>query len=303
MKNISHFIILLVCFIDVMSLNAEEATSNQQAEINFAVKNEVLALNNSADEPIWIDLNQEKHLILKYLPKGRKERGNVLLLHTDGENADHPRLIRPLAKQLSRLGWTLFIPNIAQADLPTLEKKTNKDSTLTDNEPTATEETSNDTPQAKQKEIKDSQSIKKRFINAQQYQTYFSALCKAIFEQTTIKQQPSLIIANQNSAYWSLECLQLAASTPVVLLQPQLPTGVENDLESRFSNPTNPIFSFRSISRLKNAFSLAFEKRIWRSKQQRFNVGMLSNQKLEIEDNNVAKTISGWIDRQSKKAN
>ena len=81
-------------------------------------------------------------LILKHLSKSKIKRGNVLFLHTDGESANHHRIVRPLAIQMSQLGWNVFIPNIAKEDFKKpkfgtkrktyqTEEKTNKEESNT----------------------------------------------------------------------------------------------------------------------------------------------------------------------------
>ena len=137
------------------------------------------------------------------------------------------------------------------------------------------------------------------FQNSQAYQNYFDSLCQAVLDQTEVSKQPIVIIANQNAAYWSLSCLNhVNQSVPTIFLQPQLPVGVENNLIELFSKQTNPIFSFHIKNSQVDSFSEAFKKRVWRSRYQRFNIGMLGPTKLQAENTVIARTITGWVDKQ-----
>lgn len=306
-------ICLLFLFLFVVSasnqLNAEEAPQIQQPPLDetvssmvFSVSIEKLAETASADEVLWFDTNTDKHLLLKHRTKGRKERGNILLLHAQSENADHTRLIQPFARQLSRLGWNIFIPNIAKEDFP-------KNASLKDIEPeTKSQDNKNNSEELKSEQegeiLNQSKEDLKQytFSSSQEYQNYYVKLCQAILEQTDISKAPLVIIANQNAAYWALECIKfLNKQTPVVLLQPQLPKGIKDNLSEIFAAQSNPIFSFHPDSEKNGTFTKTFKKRLWRSRFQRFNVGMLSSTNLQEEDSRVAKTITGWVEKQRKK--
>lgn len=288
-----------------------------KATIQFSVDNTVLESLAKSDETIWIDVDTNKHLVLKYRGKGKKQRGNVLLLHSKGENPNHSRLIQPLANQLVNLGWNLFIPNIVQPDYPIVSntKKQNKNTTLVEQTDSSTanveENKGNNDPQTQSvktgEELKDSnntdleQVTNKAFQSYSNYQDYYLKLCEAIFDQTKLSNQPMLIIANQKAAYWSLPCLKLTKNeTPIIFLQPELPKGVKNNLEKLFSEQTNPYFYFQPDNIKNNPFTRAFEKDLWRAKYQRFNIGLLSRYKLEKEDTFVARMITGWIEKQQK---
>ncbi len=291
----------------INDINAEEKVTNEQVKANdlilFNVTNLRLSESTSSDEQIWLNINNHKHLLLKNLSNGRKERGNVLLLHAQGENADHFRLINPLSKQLTRLGWNVFIPNIAKEDYPIhLNKKPSnlseqdKETAKNDSKP----ETSNNTEKLN-KGLNDT-NLNNSFKDHQEYQVYFNNLCKSIFEQTDLSKMPYIIIANQNTAYWLLDYLQNAnKQTPVIFLQPQLPTSITNNLSEIFKKLSNPIFSFHVTHEKEDTFNKAFKKRLWKSRYQQFNTGMFSSSNLHKENNSVAKTFTGWIEKQRKK--
>lgn len=285
----------------------KEASNENKNSPAFSVSLKLLEQYSSADETIWIDVEQNNHLILKHRNNGRKERGNILLFHAQGENPDHSRLIQPLTEQLTKLGWNLFIPGIAVADFPKriLQKDQSQQEKQTGSEPNNLSNSQQSNSQTENSVDNGSMlpaQTKFFFKNSQAYQDYFIALCQAIYDQTEISKQPFIIITNQNTAYWSLPCLNmLNSSTPTIFLQPQLPISVEDNLDDLFSKQTGPIFSFHVNSSTNTAFSEAFKKRIWRSEIQRFNIGILNSTKLAKENTNIAKTITGWVDKQRKK--
>jgi len=314
-KN-TQFYCLIVFGLMLSGLLQAEQTQNQsetaptemteKSSLKYSISNQQLSQNTKADEILWVDVNSNKHLVLWHRGKSRKERGNVLLLHAQGENAEHLRIIQPLTKQLVLLGWNLFIPNIAQEDFakPVITNKENEDTEQsgdpekktvpTKEQESSQQQTTNETPKEEKQTIH-------FFKNGQGYQEYFSALYQAIFEQTEIAKLPTIIIANQNSAYWTIKSLDNGKLTPVIFLQPQLPDGITNDLDKIFALQTNPLFSFHITSKQADVFSKSFRKRLWRSKFQRFNTGMLSSSKVQEEDSVIAKTITGWVEKQRKK--
>jgi len=309
------FLMFLIGFLLIESSNAAEDQSSPKITtiesentnhftLSYSTPIDELSQNTIADNILWVNAISNKHLVLWHRGKGRKERGNVLLLHAQGENAEHFRLIHPLTKQLTKLGWNIFIPNIAQEDFPKLLVGTqNKDKTNNnDVSNTTLPDQSNILQQDSNDEMRASIDTGEFFFkNAQEYQNYFSSLYQGIFEQTDITKLPTVIIANQNSAYWSLKCLDNKRLTPIIFLQPQLPIGVSNNLAETFAQQTNPLFSFHPVSTNTDIFNTMYKKRLWRSKFQRFNTGMLSSSKLQDEDNIVAKTITGWVEKQRKK--
>jgi len=319
--KVGYFFILLIglIFIELAHSAKEQPTSeiatedkiennNKNPAIKFSTSASLLSKTTRADEILWIDVNSNKHLILWHRAKGRKERGNVLLLHAQGENADHSRLIQPLAKQLVRLGWNLFIPSIAQEDfpIPFINKngeETNQESpSEKGNKAIDSDQTDNSSQKVDSNTQSNIQKSAFTFENSQSYQNYFSSLYQAVFEQTEIAKQPTIVIANQNTAYWTLQCLIANKQlTPIIFLQPQLPMGVNSDLVEIFTRQTNPLFSFHLTNVTQDIFNQTFKKRLWRSKFQRFNTGMLSSSKIQLEDDRIAKAITGWVERQRKK--
>jgi len=288
-----------------------DSVSNK-TPLTFSILLDELELNNTADEALWIDVAENKHLVLTRLANGRKERGNVLLFHSQGENADHVRLIQPLSKQMAQLGWNVFIPNIAVENFPqpSATKNANQQPVLEKNsaekisnqEKINSQEKNTENSAKKDNVPSDLHGISYYFNNQQAYQDYFNSLCKAVLEQTDASKKPFVIIANQNAAYWSLSCLnQISQSVPTIFLQPQLPIGVEDNLLTLFAEQKNPVFSFHIKNSLTDPFSDAFKKRVWPSEYQRLNMGMLGTTKLQAENTIIARTITGWVDKQRKK--
>jgi len=294
-----------ICFLSISATKSAEPTKDDQVEkenINnppFSVNLNSLKNRATSEETQWFNVGDDKHLLLIHRAKARKERGHVLLLHAQSENADHLRLIQPLSKQLARLGWRVYIPNIAKEDFPP-PKINQKSQTVNENiDGAPNDDNSSTSPTPDQITA----STKEYFFKSMEiYQEYYSTLCQSILEQTDIGEKPLILIANQNSAYWSIQCLnKFSAITPIIMLEPELPKNQPIELETLFAQQTSPLFSFSESYDKKNPFSNAFEKRIWKAKNQRFNVGMLSSSKMNIEDISVAKTITGWIEKQRKK--
>lgn len=307
-KNITLFIILFCCSIGIRVKAEQEAVeiennlSTKEIGMRFSVSIQQLRQNTTADEALWIEIANKKHLILKHSTKGRKQRGNVLLLHAQGENADHLRLIQPIAKQLAILGWNIFIPSIALEDFAKPLSLTNKSELNELNQTNASTETVPADASKQTEEIPVEHRNQFAFKDSNDYQQYFVKLCKATIEQMTLSKLPTIVIANQNSAYWAIQCLNSTQQlTHIIFLQPQLPQGITNNLGDIFALQTLPVFSFQSTFRDKDIFATTFKKRLWRSRYQRFNIGMLSSSKIHKENNNIARTITGWIERQTKK--
>jgi len=307
MQNSKCFVPLLftLCLTQSFNLSAMEneppptqTQTNKGLSLSFSVANEPLEQNASSDETQWIDVDSNRHLLLIHNAKGRKERGHVLLLHTQGENADHPRLVQPLAKQLTRLGWKVFAPNIAAEDYFVESTKTENAETQNNN----SENKQDNNEKGNSTEIPKENKSSFAFESKEKYQEYYTNLCKAIFDQSEITKQPLILIANQNSAYWSIPCLSITKElTPIIFLQAELPLGIAKNLDEIFAQQTSPLFSFRVSHDKKDPFTKSFEKRLWQAKNQRFNVGMLQSQKLDIENVSIARTITGWIEKQRKK--
>lgn len=292
------------------NLSSEENTSFEQKptiksiekQISFNISNNTLENHARVEQILRIKVEGNEHLVLHYASRGRKQRGNALLFHAEGESPANSRLIKPLVSQLTNLGWNLFVPNIAKEDYPKSILMENKGSGLVDQESSQTSETENDNAIKTNSSADEATEKGQYFFNdSAAYQDYFISLCKAIFEQTKLLEQSTLLIANQHGAYWSINCLQhTKQTTPIVLLAALLPDLPKNDLAEKFAVQTSPVYSFKLDDSTKSEFDRVFDKRIWNSNFQRTNIGMLSPRKLSIEDDSIARSITGWIEKQRK---
>jgi hypothetical protein len=272
--------------------------------ITWSVDLERLSKNNSGNEFFWMDINNEKILVIKYFAKGRKKRGNIIMMHAQGENPDHPRITQPLATQLSQLGWQVFVPTLPIEDYPvtpdiiapaaepdnsTQSNDAEQNATQTNTSETAT--TESDVPTKKASFFADTSS----------YQEFINQCLLKLIEQVTPKSENLVLIGNKNSAYWILSSTKIQSDLrQVVLLDPELPKMVENDLTTSFQGQFLPIHSFMQNDTKFNAFSQAFEKQLWLSSFKRINQGLVTNRKIEIEDIRIAKAITGWVDSLKK---
>ena len=271
-------------------------------------------------------------LILKHNAKSRKKRGHVLFLHTNGESANHLRIVRPLSIQLSQLGWNVFIPNIAKEDFikpkfgtkrKTFDKSkqnvSTSEQTFNKEETPANESVSDETNKELAKETpsnsnsgnstteKDAiksnlQEISHYFDSTGKYQDYIKEVCNKVFADPEWMKQPRILILNQSSSYWGLSCLE-NLRMPTVFLDPQFPFGVKNDLVDIFSKQSSSFYVFYSqlTANTKMAsFSKALSSNQWRSKSQRYNQGILPKGNLNIEDTGLAKRITGWAEKLRK---
>lgn len=284
---------------DIKETELKDPIDKNNELARFISSSEKISQISNANENIWVDVKEHKNLVLKHVTQYKNKRGNVLIFHAQGENALHTRLIQPLTKQLLTLGWNVFIPNIMKESFP---KKVDIPIQVENIETENLQDTAN--------VKKDEQSVDKvgnapnktkyTFENLQEYQVYFNDLCSGIFDQTKILDHPLLIITNQHSAYWSIECLKLAKSViPVVFLQPESPLETNSQLKNIFLEQSAPFFSFAPINK-NSHFSKMLKQGFWLSKSQRFNERLVSNLKLEEQNYELAKKITGWVESQRK---
>lgn len=266
---------------------AEIDDTNSSAVIQYNVSNEALLKKATFDRKINITVEENKHIVLQYFSRGRKQRGQVIFLHAEGESPVNTRLVQPLTSQLMDLGWTIYLPNIAVEDYPKPQKaETDK------KKDTATSPNSEKSANTEISYFKDHVA----------YQKYYSQLCQAVLKQIETNKQPTIIVANQNSAYWSIDCLtETDLVSAVVFLSPSLPELSKNDLDEKFSKQSLPLFSFKTNHQTSDPFRKAFNKGNWQSSFHRFNIGMLPNVRLNIEDHSIARTVTGWLEKQANK--
>jgi|GEM_PF-3187726 len=273
----------------------------------FNVELEALEKMNDANESYWLDIGEQKTLVLKYWARGKVSRGHLILLHAQGEHADHPRIMKPLARQFSEQGWHVYLPNLPVADYP--NNKVLSDNEKSDISPESEANQQQDpaqNPASSNAQLeqapKDSVPTTMQFFSDE---TAYQLLINQTIEQLISTIQPELnnllVLANQNSGYWILDSLKtLPAISQVVLLEPQIPMDIDKNLESSFNGQNLPVFTFVENSEIPSDFIVAFDRQLWRSPFQRINRGTFSNQGIEMEDTRISKLISGWVSRQQK---
>lgn len=251
-----------------------------------------LEKDHSADESFWINLDNQKTLVLNYWAKGKKRRGNVILLHSPGENADHPRLIYPLSKQLSALGWNVFIPNLPKEDFLPIKEKIEL-------ETPASETKTPEKLAEKEDTLQKANSLSKKYFFAddKEYQQIFNKLLEEVINKIPQSEDNLLVITSQNTSYWVLDKLK---SDPkinfVAFLAPETPSRIKVNLKTSFELQKLPLFAFFPENDFSLQFSNAFKQNFWKVDNIRINRNLISQQGIILEDNQISKLISGWIE-------
>ena len=294
-----------------VSPRSEPEKNSPKPGFDFSVDLKALALQHSADDKSWIECGGEQHLLLSHLAKGRRLRGNVLLFPAQGDSPDDLHLAQPLARQLSDIGWQVFVVSVARADFP-IVKVSQQSSEL------ASEDVAEDV--AGEGDNKSIESAEKgtdqgqikgvnadlpgaKFTNAAEYQSYFCDLLKNTIEGSTLQQTPLVIIGAQQNAYWMLQCVGSHSEIKdLVLLDPEIPESIDANLRSLFEAQTLPVFVFADGDESISPFVEAFRRKYWRSNNIRINRGTLERSGLAIEDNRIARAITGWIESQSARS-
>ncbi|WP_196140065.1 DUF3530 family protein [Aliikangiella sp. G2MR2-5] len=306
-----RFTIILSILLSKNALSQEQeanSASGQESELppavsfSFSTDLQYLSKNNKADEAEWIDIAEGKILLLKYLSKGRKDRGNAIILHAQGENPAHQRLTFPLSTQLSSLGWQVWVPAIPEPDYPdisqTLPLETNKVSEDSDNSP-STENISDDSGQSNG--IGRATGLTKvYFANSQSYQKFFNELMSKVSAKIPGSKRPVLLIGNQKNAFWMLNNENSNFFTHLVLIAPEVPNKGEEQLKSKFESQSAPVYIFLQEGINSAPFTKAIANGFWKSKFQRLNRSILSPYNQQEESVMIGKTITGWITAQNK---
>ncbi len=306
------FFAFLVLLPATSSLAAETTETETQAQdsndglasppqIAWSVDQSLLELNHQADESLWLETDTHKSVVLKYRAKSRKLRGRIILLHAQGEHADHTRLIKPLAVQFSQLGWQVFIPNLPLEDFP-YELVRQAESTEQNNEqPQASENNNDDTNSTKVESNNTTHNSPTNFFSdAQAYQQYIDQLISQLIQKIGTNSDPLVLIGNQNSALWMLESTKSNdALTQAVLLEPQLPPFINKTIEYYFKDQKIPVYTFIQNSVQSTPFIEGFDRHYWKAKFQRRSKGIINSKQIDIEDSQIAKAISGWVDIQT----
>ncbi|MCW9000543.1 MAG: alpha/beta hydrolase family protein, partial [Kangiellaceae bacterium] len=278
--------------------------SNANKKIEWPINLQLLEQQSKADDNFWLQLDEEKTLVLKYFAQGKKLRGNILLLHTEGENPQHVRIIDPLARQLSRLGWQVWSPTLPLADYPIkkppLQNLDSNSQNANSNTQTSGEESENlpngassqneNSPQTNTSQnseqnasnnqafVGESQDI--YFKTIESYQTFFTQLISQIIGDAAGSPGQFAIVANQTSAFWILPTVASDERIDqLIMIAPQLPKGVNAELEALFQSQNGPVYTFIDDESNSQEFIKAFQKQLWKSSYQRLNRGVIDNLK------------------------
>lgn len=286
-----------------------ETLPEQSAKIRFIAAPKKLALNIDNKSISWINVLNEQHLVFKRSFKSRIYRGNVILFHAPGENPLHNRLINPLSSQMSDLGWNTFSSNIGFPDfqrkikiVETIEQnqssqQDSEQQALSEQKATGNEEPVN--PQESDKpEPEPESAINKTegFFKADSsFQEYFSLICQETLKLVKITEEPTIILADGEAAYWILDCLkQMSPNTPIVIIEPSVPFFAYQKLDSTLESIDNPIFTLATENNDDYFVELIKQQKL-RSTKRRFNQSALINSKINIENTTIAKLITGWV--------
>jgi len=295
---------------DVESVDpSAETLPEQSAKIRFIAAPKKLALNIDNKSISWINVLNEQHLVFKRSFKSRIYRGNVILFHAPGENPLHNRLINPLSSQMSDLGWNTFSSNIGfpdfQRKIKTVETIEQNQSSQQDSEQQALSEqkaTGNEEPvnpqESDKPEPEPESAINKTegFFKADSsFQEYFSLICQETLKLVKITEEPTIILADGEAAYWILDCLkQMSPNTPIVIIEPSVPFFAYQKLDSTLESIDNPIFTLATENNDDYFVELIKQQKL-RSTKRRFNQSALINSKINIENTTIAKLITGWV--------
>jgi hypothetical protein len=297
----------------------ESIVETNQPTISFNVDPKQLAESIGPTGVQWIDVRENKHLLMIIEHRAKNERGNILLLHAQGENPNHPRLNFPLASQLSQLGWNVFIPHLPTEDfpIPTALENQNGSKGSSDGQQ-QTEEQANAEPEQEQSSSVASTETEKSnseqnaqesnpnlpqyfFESEEQYQKYFVEICEAVKNNTKIVDLPTAIVSNQNSSFWALPCLSIIGNiTPIVMLEPQFPSSAKPTLEKQLSDQSEPLYALITSESTRKPFFHLLNRGKWGGKNQRTNTSLLPKGSLPMENITIAKSITGWIEKQRK---
>lgn len=320
-RTFTYPFFLISLILNYSSVDAEEAETNtensntqiesQPPSVPWPMAQERIEKDNNADTSFWIEIDDNQSLLLQYRKKNPKLRGNIIFLHAQGENATHSRITSPLAQQLSRLGWDVFIPNLPMEDFPSPTTQSNSETTNNspieqpDNQVTqsnAASNTSTNSPNTNDEEAsKEELPVpQKVFFNSpDDYQVFINKVINAVLQKIPSPSNQLVLIGNQHSAYWMLKSTQtIKQISQVVLINPQIPSNITPDLKSNFEQQSTPVFAFIPNNIQSSPFLDAFNQRYWRTKFFRLNRDIIETKQLHIEDTRLAKAITGWINSQ-----
>lgn len=288
-----------------------------KAILSFNVEPKLLHSTLDRYKTQWLTVRETQHLLLMVEQQGKIERGNILFFHAQGENPSHPNLVKPLSLQLSKLGWNVFIPHIANEDFPRKvlppinEAPTNNESSEEGAEQTKSADTNeqklpddnSETPSTEQDEnvVLKQQEELFFFENEAEYQQYIEDICQSIRNDTDIDQLPTFFITHRNSSIWSIPCLKLSSTaSPIVMLNPQSPLTDIDQIEALFKQQSVPLYSIFSSEDDNEPLYRLLKSKKWGGSNQQLRKYFFPTGNLSEENNGLAKLITGWIEKQRK---
>ncbi|MGX5175256.1 DUF3530 family protein [Aliikangiella sp. IMCC44653] len=308
------FILVFAANTDAAEQETETATPTpvaqppQPASAKFSSNLEKLAAKKPSDEQFWIEIDSTKVLLLKYWADGRINRGNIVLLPDPSENPAHPRLIYPLAKQLSLLGWTVYAPALPLADFSVVKEEqaeqnpaaTQAASTEPNNtqQPPASSENAaqQDTNEAAQSPPAKLPITQPFFSDKAAYQNYINQIIQNTLQKIAPKTEKLVLIGNWRSAFWLLDNkIQAQDVSHIVFIHPKLAHADKAMLENQFKAQNLPVMGLFNIDQSENEFLMCFRKQLWQAPRIRIHQDIFSSQQLYLEINRYAKLITGWV--------
>ncbi len=320
----SSIILSLILGLFSLAHSAEEQTETAAQTQNpapvvsrpvpWSANPQQIAMENPADEVAWLDIDNEKYLVLKYWAKGKKKRGTIILLHAQGENPAHPRLIQPLARQFSHFGWQVLAPYFPDEDFEIQTTQASTQSSFQQEQTEKTTEQSNigktvseattQAPSQNGAESVDSQvaedpkatdTTDHYFASIDAYQEKITLILQKTQQLNSENTLPLVIIGNQHSNYWLLDMLkQQALTTHIVMISPQIPDGVEEALKEKLTDKKQPLYLFVTDELISKPFTQALAQKTRSTPAIRINQSFLSQDHLVLENYFLVKTISGW---------
>ena len=311
------FLIVLKVGLNSNSLIAQDAnqsnTTNSEKQNNTPKKKPrwSSSLNYSpqtlkADELKTIVIDEIKVPTLIYWSKGRIKRGTTIILTAQGEAPSNLRFARPISLQLSSLGWEVIVPALPKADFKlqkteassqTQNADKNKGSNSSQNDTTKVEGNSSSTTASQAASIQTDANV--FFESQSSYQNWIIKTVEESLKLKTSNSPSNLLLGNQESAYWLLELGSSNSElTQIVLIQPQKPENVADDIAQKFSRQKLPVYAFMTELDSQDPYTSAFEKQNWKAKNIRINHGLAQFEQLDPENTLIARTISGWVSSQ-----
>ncbi|MDH5434708.1 MAG: alpha/beta hydrolase family protein [Gammaproteobacteria bacterium] len=297
------YTILITTLLQITFCMAYAAAENSQAETNpeSVVESDItesispwhynqqqLAENHPANEAIWLDVEGQQALALKYQRQDVEAKGNIILITAEGENPAHHRLAFPLSSQLSQLGWTVITVTPPATDYAKEMPQTNAV-----NEVKSEQSSEDKVPEAEQtaENATEEESVSYYFESQEMYQTFFSALINQTVEQAG--EGKLIIIGNQTSSWWLLNNPVDTRVSHLVLIAPHLPFD-QASTKQKIVLPQIPVYLILDNFHNSSTFVSAYHQSDNSQQISRLSdPGMMGNN-IDLDDNQIARRIAGW---------